>query len=71
MGNMVFNSKQEIIKNVEENSSFRFKEEKNNTIVFNNKRGDSRIIEYEITDDDKIKVNKDDKRIKPLSLSKL
>lgn len=71
MDNVVFNTKQEIIKNVEENSSFRVKEEKNNTIIFNDRRGNIRVIEYEITAADKIKVNKDDKIIKPLPLSKL
>lgn len=71
MNNMEFNTKQEIIKNVEESSSFRFKEEKNNTIIFYNRRGGIRVIEYEITDADKIKVSKDDNIIKPLPLSKL
>lgn len=71
MNNMEFNTKQEIIKNVEESSSFRFKEEKNNTIIFYDRRGNIRVIEYEITDADKIKVSKDDNIIKSLPLSKL
>ena len=71
MNNMEFNTKQEIIKNVEESSSFRFKEEKNNTIIFYDRRENIRVIEYEITDADKIKVSKDDNIIKPLPLSKL
>ena len=70
MDNVVFNTKQEIIKNVEKNSSYRFKEEKNNTIFFDDKRGDTRVVEYEILND-KIKVTKDEQILKPLSLYKL
>lgn len=70
MNEILFETTQEIIENVEDSSSYRFKEEKNNTIVFNNERGDIRAIEYEIVDD-KIKVNKDEKILGPLSLSKL
>lgn len=70
MDNMIFNTKPEIIKSVENNSSYRFKEEKNNTLIFEDKRGDKRVIEYEMVGD-KIKVNKDEKILKPLASAKL
>lgn len=70
MENVVFNTKQEIIKCVEENSSYRFTEEKNNIIIFNNKRGDKKTIKY-VIEGKKVKIVEDSVTLKPLGLSKL
>lgn len=70
MENMVFNTKQEIIKHVEENSSFRFAEENNNIIIFNNKRGDRKTIKY-VIEEEKVKIIEDEVTMTPLGLSEL
>lgn len=70
MENMVFNTKQEIIKHVEENSSYRFTEENNNIIIFNNKRGDRKTIKY-VIEEEKVKIIEDEVTMTPLGLSEL
>lgn len=67
---MVFNTKQEIIKHVEANSSYRFTEGNNNIIIFNNKRGDRKTIKY-VIEDEKVKIIEDEVTMKPLGLSEL